>query len=121
MELCRSQTNSATDSAGSVWGLPGNSFMLLVGSLIGSVTIMVVLQTRGVNPYLATLLAAVPTLVILYYISALVAGRPPHYDRDLLDQAISGKDFTMNPYRQPAHPWDLSVYDRLDRTKRVLR
>jgi len=95
--------------------------LLLVGSLIGSITIMIVLQTRTGNAYLATLVAAVPTVLVLYYVFALVAGRPPHYDRDLLDQIISGKDFGMNPYVQPLHPWDLSVYDRLNRSKRVLR
>jgi hypothetical protein len=121
MELYRSQTNSATDSSGSVWGLPGNTFLLLVGALVGSVTILVVLNSRGLNPYLAVLIAAVPTAAVLFYIFGLVAGKPRHYDRDLLDQLLNGRDFAMNPYLQPIHPLDLSAYDRLDRTKRIFR
>ena len=96
MELYSFQTNSATDSSGSVW--PARQHLFVTGgSLIGSVTIMVVLPTRGLGPYVATLVAAVPTVLVLYYIFALVAGRLPHYDRDLLDQIISGKHFSMNP------------------------
>ncbi len=121
MELVRCQTNSANDSEGAIWGLPGNTFLALVASLVLSVTLLVVLQTRHFSPLVALGVAALPTAVTVTYITCLIAGKPRHYDRDFFDLLASGKDFSLNPLRQPVHPLDHTAYDRVKRPQRVLR
>ncbi len=121
MDLVRSQTNSANDSAGSVWGLPGNTFIALVISLILSVGVMVLLMAGGVNSYLSMFAACIPSGLTIGYLGAFVIGRPKDYAIDLLDQLISGKGFAMNPLLQPQHPLFVANHDHISRSKWILR
>ena len=104
MDLVRSQTNSANDSSGSVWGLPGNTFIALVVSLVLSVGVMVVLMASGVNSFLSMLAACIPSGLTIGYLATFVIGRPKDFAIDVVDLLISGRGFSMNPLRQPIHP-----------------
>jgi hypothetical protein len=118
MDLVRSQTNSANDSSGSVWGLPGNTFIALVVSLVLSVGVMVVLMASGVNSFLSMLAACIPSGLTIGYLAAFVIGRPKDFAFDLVDLLISGRGFSMNPLHQPIHPL-IPSHDRLSRSKRI--
>jgi hypothetical protein len=118
MDLVRSQTNSANDSSGSVWGLPGNTFIALVVSLVLSVGVMVMLMAGGVNSYLSVLAACIPSGLTVGYLAAFVIGRPKDFAFDLVDLLISGRGFSMNPLHQPIHPL-MPSHDHLGRSKRI--
>jgi hypothetical protein len=121
MELVRSQTNSANDSSGSVWGLPGNTFIAVVVSLVLSVGVMVVLMARGANSYMSMVAACIPSGLTVGYLAAFVIGRPKDYAIDLVDLLVTGKGFSMHPLSQPKHPLSVVQYDHINRSKRLFR
>jgi hypothetical protein len=125
MDIIRSQTNSANDSSGSVWGLPGNTFIALVLSLIFSVCLVIFLMTQHFNNLLVLPIASLPTGLTIAYIGCLVIGRPKGYAIDLLDQLIIGKGISLNPVYQPHHPMkpkeDQPHVIRISSTKRLFR
>jgi hypothetical protein len=121
MDLVRSQTNSANDSSGSVWGLPGNTFIALVFSLVLSVGVLVITMGMGINSMICGLLASIPCGMTIGYLAVFVIGRPKNYAIDLVDILITGKGFSINPVYQPPHPFDINRYVSIDSTKRIFR
>ena len=104
-ELRLTDTNAASDSQGRTWGLEGNLFWWIVGGVgagialffIGIVVLKVALTTSfGV--------AVVPVLLCLAYIFGFRQGKPPGYDRDCLDFALSGKGFGPGTVLPAKHP-----------------
>lgn len=95
-------TNAADDSAGSVWGLDGNLFMPVIASAALSIGILLVLfSALHVHWLVSTLLGAIPFAVTLAYILLFKQGKPPGYDRDLLELWTSGRGFSLTISNQP--------------------
>lgn len=93
-ELRLTETNAATDSAGSTWGLSGNLFWWLIGGLGVGITVffvMVVGFKAGI--FTSFVIAAVPVLLCLTYIFTLRQGKPPGYDRDVMERVLTSRGF----------------------------
>jgi hypothetical protein len=97
-ELRITDTNASSDSKGRTWGLEGNLFWWLVGGIMSGVTLFFVLLV-GLKMALTTSfgIAVVPVLVCLAYIFGLRQGKPPGYDRDLLESFTGPQGFSPDP------------------------
>ena len=100
-ELRLTDTNAADDSAGSVWGLDGNLFMPVVASAALSIGVILILFSfLHVAWWISFPLGAVPFGATLTYVLLFKQGKPPGYDRDLLELWITGSGFSFNPHDQ---------------------
>jgi hypothetical protein len=106
-ELRLTETNAATDSAGRTWGLEGNLFWWLIGGLGVGITVffvMVVGFKAGI--FLSFGIATIPVLLCLAYIFGLRQGKPPGYDRDVIERAFTSNGFgpeapsTQHPFAE---------------------
>lgn len=102
-----SDTNAATDSSGRTWGLEGNLVWWLIGGLGAGIATFFGLLVGLEAPLLTSLaVAVVPILLVLAYILGLRQGKPPGYDRDLLELLLQGPGFApeADPVRLPLPP-----------------
>ncbi len=101
-------TNAASDSSGRTWGLEGSLVWWLIGG-IGSAIVVFFALLVWIETSLLTsvLVAVVPLLLVLAYIFGLRQGKPPGYDRDLLELLLSGPGFApeADPHRLSPPPW----------------
>lgn len=95
-------TNAASDSSGRTWGLEGNLVWWLIGGVGASIVVFFAFLV-GIEASLLTSfgVAVVPLLVVLGYILGLRQGKPPGYDRDLLEFLLFGPGFAPDPNRLP--------------------
>ncbi|MCI0539491.1 MAG: hypothetical protein L0Z50_30135 [Verrucomicrobiales bacterium] len=103
-ELRLTDTNAASDSAGRTWGLDGNLFWWVVGGLGVGITIffvMVVGFKSGL--FLSFGVAATPVLLCLGYILTLRQGKPPGYDRDVIERLFTSDGFSPDS-KSLTHP-----------------
>jgi hypothetical protein len=104
-ELRLTDTNAASDSKGRTWGLEGGLFWWLIGGIgAGIIVFFVLLVVVGSSLLVSCLVALVPVLVCLAYIFGLRQGKPPGYDRDILEYATSGRGFGPEVHRSCKHP-----------------
>lgn len=105
-ELRLTETNSAEDSAGRTWGLEGNLFWHVVaGVFLAVLTLLLCFSALRWSFAASAALAAVPLALCLLYVFGFRQGRPPGYDRDLLDHWLHGAGFSPDPQQQPEHPF----------------
>ena len=93
-ELRFTDTNAADDSAGRVFGLDGNLYLLVVFGLVAGVVLFAGLGFAGMAYPLAGAEAAFPVIGSLVWVLGFRQGKPSGYDRDKLDQLLGGADFT---------------------------
>ena len=104
-ELRLTDTNAASDSKGRTWGLEGNLFWWLIGGVgMGIVVFFVLLVVLGISLSVSFLAALVPVLICLAYIFGLRRGKPPGYDRDVFEYAMTGRGFSPEAHRSCIHP-----------------
>ena len=104
-ELRLTDTNAASDSAGKTWGLEGNLFWWVVGGLgVGIAVFFVMVVAFKAGLFLSFGVAALPVLVCLSYILLLRQGKPPGYDRDVIERFASGAGFGPDVVT-PKHPF----------------
>lgn len=105
VELRLTDTNAASDSKGRTWGLEGGLFWWLIGGIGAGITLFfVLLVVVGSSLLVSCLVALVPVLVCLAYIFGLRQGKPPGYDRDILEYAINGRGFSPDTRSTCLHP-----------------
>lgn len=93
-ELRFTDTNAATDSAGRTWGLEGNLFWWLVGGIgIGITVFFVMVVGFKAGIFISFIAAAVPVLLCVAYILGLRQGKPPGYDRDVIERLFTSSGF----------------------------
>ena len=97
--LRQTDTNSADDSAGSVWGFEGGLFWIVLIGLLLSLGLLLLLFTFLLVPLVvAAPVAALPLIgAIAYAIHRQTS--PKGYDVDLLDRALNGRGFGPQPTR----------------------
>jgi hypothetical protein len=104
-ELRLTDTNAASDSKGRTWGLEGGLFWWLVGGVGTGITLFFVLLVMLKCSFLTSFLSAlVPVLLCLAYIFALRQGKPPGYDRDILQYVLTGRGFSPQEGPVNSHP-----------------
>ncbi|MBK8001689.1 MAG: hypothetical protein IPK15_24035 [Verrucomicrobia bacterium] len=104
-ELRLTDTNAASDSAGKTWGLEGNLFWWVVSGLgVGIAVFFVMVVAFKAGLFLSFGVAALPVLVCLSYILLLRQGKPPGYDRDVIERFASGPGFGPD-FVTPKHPF----------------
>ncbi len=104
-DLRFTDTNAASDSQGRTWGLEGNLFWWLVGGLTMAIAVFFVLLVMLKLSLAASLCAAaVPLSMCLAYIFGLRQGKPPGYDRDVLEHYLGGSGFSSETNQIPEHP-----------------
>ncbi len=87
-------TNSADDSAGSVWGIEGSLLWVILGGLfLALFTLLVLFSGLAVPLGVALVVAAVPLVLSIGYVIHRQL-HPPGYDRDLLDLWVNGRGFS---------------------------
>ena len=104
-ELRLTDTNAASDSKGRTWGLEGGLFWWLVAGIGAGITLFfVLLVVMGSSLTVSFLVALVPVLICLAYIFGLRQGKPPGYDRDIFEYAVTGRGFSPEVHRSCTHP-----------------
>ena len=99
-DLRLTDTNAASDSQGKTWGLEGNLFWYLVGGLGAGITVFFLLIVAvKASLLISSVGAAVPVLLALAYIYCLRQGKPPGYDRDVVERLFTGSGFAPEPGR----------------------
>ena len=93
-ELRLTDTNAASDSSGRTWGLEGNLFWWVVGGLAVGITLFfVMVMGFKAGLFLSFGVAVLPVLVCFTYIFTLRQGKPPGYDRDVIERLCTGDGF----------------------------
>ena len=104
-ELRLTDTNAASDSKGRTWGLEGGLFWWLIGGIGAGITLLfLLLVVVGVSVLASFVVGLVPMLVCLAYIFGLRQGKPPGYDRDIFEYAVSGRGFGPEAHPSCNHP-----------------
>ena len=104
-ELRLTDTNAASDSQGRTWGLEGGLFWWLIGGIGAGITLFfVLLVVVGSSLGVSFFVALVPVLVCLAYIFGLRQGKPPGYDRDILESVVNGRGFSPEVNHSFNHP-----------------
>jgi hypothetical protein len=93
-DLRLTDTNAASDSKGKTWGLEGGLFWWLVGGVGAGITLFFVLLVPLKATFLTSFVVAlIPIALCLAYIFGLRQGKPPGYDRDILERVFRGGGF----------------------------
>ena len=95
-DLRYTDTNAADDSAGRVFGLEGNLYLPVVGGFVAGVLLFAGLGFVGTGYPLAGIVAGIPITGSLVWVLGFRQGKPSGYDRDRLDQALGGANFTRS-------------------------
>jgi Flp pilus assembly protein TadB len=104
-ELRLTDTNAASDSKGRTWGLEGNLFWWLIAGIgAGIIVFFVLLVMVKVSLLMSFVAALVPVLICLAYIFGLRRGKPPGYDLDVFEYAMTGRGFSPEAYRSCINP-----------------
>jgi hypothetical protein len=103
-ELRLTDTNAASDSKGRTWGLEGGLFWWLVGGIGAGITVFFVFLVILKSSLLASCgVALIPVGLCLAYIFGLRQGKPPGYDRDIVERLFTGSGFAPDDNRL-THP-----------------
>ncbi|MDP1581228.1 MAG: hypothetical protein Q8M02_13215 [Candidatus Didemnitutus sp.] len=101
MELRHTDTNSADDSRGRVFGLDGNLYLpVVIAAVVGLGLLAVCGVGLRTGWTVAGVIAGIPLAITLAWAVLLKNGRPPAYDRDWVEQYLGGGDFSRSAGQQ---------------------
>ena len=101
MDLRHTDTNAADDSRGRVFGLDGNLYLPVVIAAVAALALFAIVgQLLGLGWVTAGVVAGTPLVLVLAWAVFLRNGRPPAYDRDLIEQLLGGSTFSRSAIQQ---------------------
>jgi hypothetical protein len=101
VDLRETDTNSADDAVGRVFGLEGNLYLPILLALIGGLGVFATLGLVFQLPWsFAGMIGGLPPLGIAAWVVLLRHGKPPGYDRDFVAQRLGHGHFTKHPAQQ---------------------
>lgn len=101
MDLRHTDTNAADDSRGRVFGLDGNLYLPVVVAAVAALGIFAIVGLLlNAGWIIAGVVAGTPLMLVLAWAIFLRNGRPPAYDRDLIEQLLGGGNFSRNARQQ---------------------
>jgi len=104
-ELRLTDTNAASDSKGRTWGLEGGLFWWLIGGVgAGIIVFFILLVVLNESLPVSFIAALAPVALCLAYIFMFRQGKPPGYDRDLFEYALTGRGFSPEVHPSCNHP-----------------
>ncbi|OGV39506.1 MAG: hypothetical protein A2X48_12785 [Lentisphaerae bacterium GWF2_49_21] len=89
-DLVVTNTNSANDSEGMAFGLSGNLFVYLLGSMILSILLCTLLMVTGIGIHYTLCAGLLPVILTLAYLKIFKHNKPPHYQEDLFECWLNG-------------------------------
>lgn len=89
-EITSTNTNSAMDSEGVAFGMKGNLFVYVLGSVIASILVVTIMFVLNVHIIPLALIGVSPVILVLIYLKIFKINKPPHYQEDLFEYAING-------------------------------
>ncbi len=95
-DLRFTDTNAADDSAGRVFGLEGNLYLPVVFGLVAGVVLFAGLGFASTGYPFAGMVAGIPVIGALVWVLGFRQGRPSGYDRDRLEEALGGANFSRS-------------------------
>lgn len=91
-DLPSTRTYAGDDSEGQILGIHFKNFLYIAGALLLSTLVLLTVYRKSEGDIRsAGLTGALPLTFALVHVFALRQGRPPAYDRDLLETMITGK------------------------------
>jgi hypothetical protein len=104
-QLRLTDTNAASDSKGRTWGLEGGLFWCLIGGVgAGIIVFFILLVVLNESLLLSFIAALTPVALCLAYIFLFRQGKPPGYDLDLFEYALTGRGFRPQIGLHDRHP-----------------
>ncbi len=97
-------TQAGDDSEGKIWGLEGNSLLIVIGGIVSGVIMTVsAFSYWNCPPVMALGYGTVPAILGIIYVFTLRERRPKAFDKDLLETLICGRSWQHQRTSKP-HP-----------------
>ena len=106
-ELKISASSSMKISQGMAFGLEGNLFIVLLGGVLGTMFLLILLIGFIKLPLInAVLISIVPLFTVMTYLKIFRIGKPPAYQKDLIDLILGGDTVIPHPKQQMKNPFN---------------
>ena len=100
-ELKVSTSNAMKVSEGVAFGLEGNLFIILLVGLLGSMFLLILLIGFIKLPLInAGIISIMPLILVVVYLKIFKIGKPPAYQKDLIDLLLGGDTAIPHPKQQ---------------------
>ena len=107
MAIPVTNTNNATDGAGSILGVERANILYVLAGIFLGMTLAFQTHQMGWPLIPAFGLGAVPIVAVCFWVFGLRQGKPPGYDIDYFEQLLTGRSWDPEP-QQPKHPLSLT-------------
>jgi len=105
-DLRISTSNSMKVSQGVAFGLEGNLFIVLLAGVLGTMFLLILLIGFIKLPLINALsVSIVPLLGVMTYLKIFRIGKPPAYQKDLIDLLLGGDTVIPHPKQQKKNPF----------------
>ena len=110
-EELRISTSSAMKlSQGVAFGLEGNLFIVLLAGVLGTMFLLILLIGFIKLPLInAVLISIMPLFFVMTYLKIFRIGKPPAYQKDLIDLMLGGDIALPHPKQQKKSPFRLLI------------
>lgn len=106
MDLIITDTNSNDDSSGKAFGLSGNNYLYLLGTLMGSIILFMIFYHHYELGVLISLSFSFPLFVLgIVVLLLLVEGKPKGYALDFLENLLSSGNWSLEKKIDIQHPF----------------
>ncbi|HBM17286.1 MAG TPA: hypothetical protein DD381_13240 [Lentisphaeria bacterium] len=105
-ELKISTSSAMKVSQGVAFGLEGNLFIILLAGVLGTMFLLILLIGFIKLPLInAITVSIMPLLLVMVYLKIFRIGKPPAYQKDLIDLLMRGDTINPHPKQQKRNPY----------------